>query len=106
MISKIARLVFASAMLLLVSGCMNLYVRCPFTNATIDETYMCTKEAAAYSYVIMFPQVMSPNSARLLPENAITIPIGCICFIDVACEVILDTLLWPADKVISSSRSR
>lgn len=87
------------------AGCMNCYVRCPFTETKITETYQCTHDSFVYSYVIMFPQVMAPGPKDgFYPENIITVPIGCLCFIDVACEAVLDTVFWPIDKAISDSR--
>ncbi len=47
-------IVFAAAALL-AAGCMNCYVRCPFTGAKITNTYQCTQESFAWSYIIMFP---------------------------------------------------
>ncbi len=104
MIAKIAKMMLACLMLL-ASGCMNLYVRCPGTSSKIEKTYQCTQESFAWSYIIMFPQTMGyGNSKGLVVENIFTIPLGCICFVDVACEVVADTVLWPIDKMIISSR--
>ena len=90
---------------LLAAGCMNCYVRCPFTKPEITDTYQCTQDSFVYSYVIMFPQVMAPGPRdKFYPENIITVPIGCLCFVDVACEAVIDTALWPVDKLISNSR--
>ena len=101
---KILKTVLTS-MLLLTAGCMNCYVRCPFTEAKITDTYQCTHDSFAYSYVIMFPQVMAPGPTNgFYPENIITVPVGCLCFADVACEAVVDTALWPVDKLISDSR--
>ena len=88
------------------AGCMNLYVRCPATDKHIEKTYQCTQETFALSYVVMFPQILPPNANNdFVPANLITVPIGCLCFIDVACEGIIDTILWPIDRFISNSRS-
>lgn len=86
-------------LLSLLAGCMNLYVRCPITDNKITQTYQCTKETFALSYVIMFPQVLPPgkNDKTLYLANIITIPVGCICFVDVACEAVVDTIFWPID---------
>lgn len=90
---------------LLTAGCMNCYVRCPFTTPKITDTYQCTCETFAYSYIIMFPQVMAPGPRKdFYPENLITVPIGCLCFVDVACECVLDTILWPADHWLKCKR--
>ena len=91
--------------ILLCGGCMNLYVRCPGTSEKIEKTYQCTQGSFAWSYIVMFPQTMGyGNSKGLVVENIFTIPIGCLCFVDVACEAIIDTILWPIDKTIASSR--
>ena len=95
-----------TGMLLLTAGCMNCYVRCPFTDAKITNTYQSTHDSFLYSYVIMFPQVMAPGPTDgFYPENIITVPIGCLCFVDVACEGVLDTLLWPADYALKCKRT-
>lgn len=44
-----------------LSGCMNCYVRCPGTNTKITTTYQSTRDMFVWSYVVMFPQVMSDN---------------------------------------------
>jgi len=47
--------VAAICMLLLASGCINCYLRCPVTDQKIDEVYKSTKAGAGMSYVVMFP---------------------------------------------------
>lgn len=91
-------------MMIILSGCMNLYVRCPFTDEKIEQTYQCTKETFVFSYVVIFPQVMSPNGPNFVVENFVTIPIGCLFFIDVACETAIDTVSWPIDYMIMNKR--
>ena len=90
----------------LLSGCMNLYTRCPETPARIEDTYQSTCATAGMAYVVMFPQVImaSHNNKILFPENLISIPIGCLCFVDVAAEGVLDTVFWPIDWPLSRSR--
>ena len=97
----------AAAAAVLLTGCVNMYVRCPGTDAKIVETYQSTKAAAGISYVVMFPQVMMPSGRNkfLFPENLISVPIGCLCFVDAACEGVVDTVLWPADLTISRARA-
>ena len=91
---------------LLCSGCINLYTRCPGTNLKIIDTYQSTQESFAFSYIVMFPQIMnSSGSKEFYIENLITVPIGCLCFIDVACESVLDTVFWPIDLWISKERN-
>jgi uncharacterized protein YceK len=90
----------------LLQGCMNLYTRCPGTAPIISDTYQCTEMTAGMSFVVMFPQVMMPSGGNkfMFPENLISIPIGCLCFVDVAAEGVLDTVFWPIDWSISKSR--
>ena len=50
---------------------------------------------------------MSPGSAdSFYVENLITVPVGCVCFVDIACECVLDTMLWPADYWLECKRSK
>ena len=89
--------------MLLMSGCINLYTRSPFTNVKIERPWQSTQTAADLSYVVMFPQTLSPASNRgFSPANLISVPIGCLCWIDVVCEAIIDTLLWPVDAANQS----
>jgi hypothetical protein len=58
----------------------------------------------------MFPQILSWRGEQVearsstrdtfVMENLITIPIGCIGFCDIACEAVIDTVLFPADWVL------
>lgn len=89
----------------LLSGCMNLYTRCPFTDKKIENVYQSTEFMFPFSCVVMFPQVMSPGSDGLYWENVITIPAGIVCFGDTACELVLDTVFYPADYFIVKSRT-
>jgi uncharacterized protein YceK len=91
---------------MLLAGCVNLYTRCPGTNTKIVQTYQSTYVASGLSYVVMFPQVMFPSgNAAFIPENLISIPVGCLGFVDTACEAVVDTVLFPADYAISRSRN-
>lgn len=101
---KAATLALAAALL---TGCMNMYTRCPCTNANIIETYQSTKYMASMSFVVMFPQVMMPSGSNklMLPENFISIPIGCLFFADTVCEAAVDTALWPVDELWLSKRN-
>ena len=47
---------------------------------------------------------MSPNAPSFVVENFVTIPIGCLFFIDVACETAIDTVSWPIDYMIMNKR--
>lgn len=54
----------------------------------------------------MFPQVLPMNESKgLVPANIVTIPIGAVCFVDVACEGVVDTVLWPIDSAIAEKRA-
>ena len=94
------------ALVLMLAGCVNAYVRCPGTEPKIDKTYKSTEASASMVYVIMFPQIAMPSRRNaLILENAISIPIGCLCFIDVAVEGVVDTACYPIDKVLSNRRA-
>lgn len=81
---------------------MNCYVRAPWTKSQITETYQCTKEMFAVSYVVMFPQIMAPGSSNAFYlANIITIPCGLICYVDDACECVVDTICYPVDACLS-----
>ena len=99
---------FAASILLAVSsGCMNLYTRCPGTDREIASCYQSTEWMLTFSYVVAFPQVMSPGSAdEFYWENLITIPCGIVCLADTACEAVLDTALLPFDYPISRYRAQ
>lgn len=91
----------------LLSGCMNLYTRCPFTDKKIEDTYQSTQETFALSYVVMFPQVLPMNeSDGLVWQNIFTIPVGCLCFVDVALEGVVDTICWPYDSHVSKKHKK
>ena len=105
----------ASLVILFLSGCVNIYLRCPGTPSKLTTVYQSTQAAAALSYVIMFPQVMSwRGDASELPEkretfvmeNLITIPFGVIGYCDTACEAVIDTVCLPVDWPLTSYRGR
>lgn len=108
--------ILAFLVLFLTTGCMNLYIRCPGTSSKINTVYQSTQTAAALSYVIMFPQIISwrgtemqssrSSDITLVPENIITIPIGLLGFCDTACEAVLDTILLPIDWTLSEYRNK
>ena len=90
---------------LLMTGCINIYTRCPRTNSQIETSYQCTVQSASFSYVIMFPQTLQIfHSNELCLGNALSIPAGCLCYVDVACEAIIDTICWPIDYAIAKHR--
>lgn len=104
---NLKRTFLALVLAFLLSGCMNLYTRCPGTPPRIEDTYQSTCCTAAMAYVVMFPQVImaSHNNKILFPENLISIPIGCLCFVDVAAEAAIDTVCYPADTMLRNNRA-
>ena len=103
----IKRTLLAFVLASFLSGCMNLYTRCPGTPPRIEDTYQSTCSTAGMSYVVMFPQVImsTGNNEVLYPENIISIPLGCICFVDVALEAVIDTVCYPADAMLRNNRA-
>lgn len=104
---NLKRTLLALVLASLLSGCMNLYTRCPGTPPRIEDTYQSTFCTSAMAYVVMFPQVVmaSHNNKILFPENLISIPIGCLCFVDVAVEAAIDTVCYPADAMLRNNRA-
>ena len=86
-------------------GCVNLYTRCPGTDEKITQVYQCSREAAALSVIVAFPQMMSdgPHDAYIW-ENTFTIPLGCLCLCDAAVEACIDTVCLPVDWPLAASR--
>ena len=88
------------ALLLLLSGCMNLYLRTPLSDETITNTYQPTYYATIVTYVTMFPQCISPAASdhdAWMVENFITVPIGCVVGLDIPFDFVIDTILYPVD---------
>ena len=58
------------------------------------------------SYVVMFPQVLPMNeSDGLVWQNIFTIPVGCLCFVDVVAEAATDTVCYPVDAMLRNNRA-
>ena len=101
---------------LFLTGCVNCYLRCPGTSSKITTVYQSTQAAAALSYVIMFPQVISwrgtepeeraSSRETFVMENLITIPFGMIGYCDTACEAVIDTVLLPIDWPLTYYRDK
>jgi len=90
---------------MLLCGCVNLYTRCPWTDERIDRMYQCSREAAALSIIVAFPQMMSDGPSRgFMWENIFTIPLGCLCLCDAAVEACIDTVCLPVDWPLAESR--
>lgn len=102
------RRVFCVALLLCMCGCVNCYTRFPTTNERIERVYQCSREAAALSVIIAFPQMMSdnPGDGGFMWENIFTVPLGCLCLCDAACEAVIDTVCLPFDWPISAARRK
>ena len=93
---------------LILGGCVNCYTRFPTTNERIERVYQCSREAAALSVIIAFPQMMSdnPGDGGFMWENIFTVPLGCLCLCDAACEAVIDTVCLPFDWPISAARRK
>ena len=90
-----------------LSGCMNLYTRCPGTPREITSIYQCSREMVPLSCVVMFPQMMSDSSPdAFYAENLLTIPLGVLCLGDAACEAVIDTVCLPFDYPVSRYRRK
>ena len=106
-IALILGILLAGAVASMFSGCVNIYTRSPLTNERIVRVYQCSREAAGLSVLVAFPQAMSDGPSRgLMWENIFTIPLGCLCLCDAACEVVVDTVCLPFDWPISAARNR
>ena len=92
---------------LILGGCVNLYTRAPWTNGKIENVYQCSRAAAGMSVIVAFPQMMSdaPHPEIIL-ANIFTIPLGCVCICDAACEAVIDTVCLPFDWQISAERRK
>lgn len=101
------RRVFTVSVIACACGCVNCYTRFPTTNERIESVYQCSREAVALSVLIAFPQAMSDGPSRgFMWENIFTIPLGCLCLCDAACEAVIDTVCLPFDWPISAVRRK
>ena len=99
---RVLLLSLAASLLLSLSGCMNIYTRCPGTSTRIESCYQSTEQMFALSYVICFPQIISPGASdSFYWENIITVPCGIVCYLDTACEAVLDTAFLPFDYFLA-----
>lgn len=92
----------------IMTGCMNLYTRSPFTEKKIERTYQQTGEAFGLAIIVSFPQMMSdnPSTPGFMVENIFTIPCGIVVGVDGCAEFVLDTVFWPCDKIIVYNRKK
>lgn len=103
---RVLLLSLASSLLISLTGCMNLYTRCPGTDSKIESCYQSTRWMGTLSVVVAFPQIMSSGASdSFYMENIITIPCGLVCLADTACEAVLDTVFLPFDYPISRYRA-
>ena len=101
------RRIFAAIAAAGVCGCVNCYTRWPTTDERIDRVYQCSREAAALSLLVAFPQAMSDGPSRgFMWENIFTVPLGCLCMCDAAVEACVDTVCLPVDWPLSAARRK
>ena len=76
------------ALAVMAGGCMNMYVRAPWTDARIRRTYQSTADMSSLSMVVMFPQMMMSVADRpsFMAENLFTVPVGCVFMCETALE--------------------
>lgn len=89
------------------SGCMNCYLRAPWTLGKIEGCYQSTEYMGVMTVIASFPQCVSDNSGDgvFRWENCFTIPfLGLPCLVDTACEACIDTVCLPADYFIVRAR--
>lgn len=99
------RKIAAALVAALVCGCVNVYTRLPCTGPRIEDTYQSTGQAFAFSVFVSVPQILNPGPfPGLVWQNLYTIPAGCVCMADTACEAVVDTVLFPVDWAISENR--
>lgn len=101
------RKIFAVAAVVCVCGCVNCYTRFPTTDERIERVYQCSREAAALSVLVAFPQMMSDaQHDAYIWENIFTVPLGCLCLCDAAVEACIDTVCLPIDWPLSAARRK
>lgn len=99
-----SKLIAIVLLCLILAGCMNLYTRCPGTDARIEDTYQSTCQSIGTAYVVAFPQIIMGWGPSIEPENFITIPFGLLVLCDTPFEAVVDTVCWPWDRYISDAR--
>lgn len=89
-----------------VTGCVNVYTRCPGTSARIESTYQSTETAFSTAIVCAFPQAMSdnPGDYRFKALNLLTVPLGVVVLADALCEAGIDTVCSPVDYLLAKRR--
>ena len=56
---KVINAILATAAAVLLSGCINLYTRCPGTDSEIASTYQSTRLSISVAYVVAFQQIIT-----------------------------------------------
>lgn len=88
-----------AAVLAISSGCMNVYNRCPWTDARIERPYQSTREMASWTAVTAFPQMMATDGVfRFSWYNVLSVPVSVIPAADTCLEAVADTVLYPIDR--------
>lgn len=98
--------VYVIAICALVSGCMNVRVRMPWTETKIADVYQCSMGTFCMAYICAFPQVMSdcPGSNKLEAYNILTVPLSLLFVADAILETAVDTVFLPADYLLKKNR--
>lgn len=100
------KLILVVAAGLMLSGCINMYTRMPGTKAKITDIYQSTKQAAAMSVVVAFPQIMASSGGKgFYWENLLTVPLGLMVGVDALAEACIDTVCLPYDWPVSAARN-
>lgn len=91
-----------------LTGCMNIWMRNPFTYTEITSVYQSSSIMAGSAVIVAFPQMMSdcPGDGGFMLENIFTIPLGCLVLCDAACEAVVDTAFLPFDWPMSACRRK
>ncbi len=99
---------FATSALALLTGCMSLYTRAPWTEPRIERCYQSSRSVAGLGIICMFPQCMSdcPGDGGFMFENIFTIPLGVLVECEALAESAVDTVCLPVDWPLSASRAR
>lgn len=100
-----SKLIAIGLLCLTLTGCINLYTRCPGTDSQIVDTYQSTRLSIATAYVVAFPQIITGWQPSIELENFITIPFGLLVLCDTACEAVVDTICLPYDCPVSNYRN-
>ena len=94
-----------SIVLFITMGCMNVYTRCPWTDARIERPYQSTREMASGTAVTAFPQMMASDGVfRFSWYKVLSVPIAVIPAADTCLDAVADTAMLPFDLVASAPK--